>query len=307
MSESGGQRPEQQQEHPGTTAQMTPEPRDEIRRWVGRGLLEQRRALITGGDSGIGRAIAVAFVKEGSDVAIAYLSEDEDAEHTRRLVEQEGRRCLLLRGDLAEESHCDEVVQRTADELGGLDVLVNHVGTQEPVDDLSQLSTAQWDRTFKVNIYSHFWVTRAALRHLPDAGSIIFTGSVNGLRGNKSLVDYSATKGAIHLFAKSRAQALQERQIRVNVVAPGPVWTPLIPATMPPEKSASLGSRRRGARGRPRRDRAVVRLPRVRRVVELLQRSGACADRRRDASRLIACFPRRGNTRDDGSYGERVT
>ncbi len=237
MSESGGQRPEQQQEHPGTTAQMTPEPRDEMRGWIGCGLLERKRALITGGDSGIGRAVAVAFAKEGADVAIAYLSEDEDAEHTRRLVEQQGRRCLLLRGDLADEAHCDEVVQRTAEELGGLDVLVNHVGTQQPVEDLARLSTAQWDRTFKVNIYSHFWVTRAALRHLPDGGSIIFTGSVNGLRGNKSLVDYSATKGAIHLFAKS----LQERQIRVNVVAPGPVWTPLIPATMPPEKSGSFG------------------------------------------------------------------
>jgi NAD(P)-dependent dehydrogenase (short-subunit alcohol dehydrogenase family) len=241
MSESGGQRPEQEQGHPGTTSQMTPQPRDEMRDWVGRGQLQGKRALITGGDSGIGRAVAIAFAKEGADVAIAYLSEHEDAEHTRRLVEQEGRRCVLLPGDLAEEAHCDAVVQRTVDELGGLDVLVNHVGTQEPVQDLSQLSTAQWDRTFKVNLYSHFWTTRAALPHLPDGASILFTGSVNGLRGNKSLIDYAATKGAIHMFAKSLAQSLQERQIRVNVVAPGPVWTPLIPATMPPEKSASFG------------------------------------------------------------------
>lgn len=241
MSESSGQRPEQEQEHPGTTAEMTPQPQDEMRDWVGRGQLQGRRALITGGDSGIGRAVAVAFAKEGADVSIAYLSEHEDAERTRALVEQEGRRCVLLPGDLADEAHCDEVVRRTVDELGGLDVLVNHVGTQEPVEDLSQLSTAQWDRTMKVNLYSHFWVTRAALAHLTDGASILFTGSVNGLRGNKSLIDYAATKGALHMFAKSLAQSLVERRIRVNVVAPGPVWTPLIPATMPAEKSASFG------------------------------------------------------------------
>jgi NAD(P)-dependent dehydrogenase (short-subunit alcohol dehydrogenase family) len=240
MSEPGGQRPEQQQEHPGTTSQMTPEPRDEMRAWVGRALLAGRRALVTGGDSGIGRAVAVAFAKEGAHVAVAYLSEHEDAEHTRRLVEQEGRRCVLLPGDLADEAHCEEVVGRTVDDLGGLDVLVNHVGTQEPVEDFARLSTQQWDRTFKVNLYSHFWTTRAALPHLPEGGSIVFTGSVNGLRANKTLIDYSATKGAIHVLAMSLGQALEQRGIRVNVVAPGPVWTPLIPATMPPEKTASF-------------------------------------------------------------------
>jgi NAD(P)-dependent dehydrogenase (short-subunit alcohol dehydrogenase family) len=241
VSQSGGQRPPQQQEYPGTTSQMEPEPRDEMRSWVGSGLLEGKRALITGGDSGIGRAVTVAFAKEGADVAIAYLSEDDDAEHTRRLVEQEGRRCVPLRGDLADESHCDSVVARTVSELGGLDVLVNHVGTQQPVEDFAQLSTEQWDRTFKVNVYSHFWVTRAALQHLPHGGAILFTGSVNGLRGNKSLIDYAATKGAVHVLAMSLAQSLVQRAVRVNVVAPGPVWTPLIPATMPAEKSASFG------------------------------------------------------------------
>jgi NAD(P)-dependent dehydrogenase (short-subunit alcohol dehydrogenase family) len=220
---------------------MEPAPRDEMRDWVGTGLLAGRRALVTGGDSGIGRAVAIAFAKEGADVAIAYLSEDEDAEHTRSLVEREGRRCLLLRGDLADESHCAAVVERTAGDLGGLDVLVNNVATQQPVEDLRELTTAQWDRTFKVNIYSHFWVTRAALRHLPDGGAVLFSGSVNGLRGNSSLIDYAATKGAVHVFAMSLAQSLMARRIRVNVVAPGPVWTPLIPATMPPDRVASFG------------------------------------------------------------------
>jgi NAD(P)-dependent dehydrogenase (short-subunit alcohol dehydrogenase family) len=241
VSESDAARPEQQQEPPGTTAAMEPAPRDEMRDWVGTGLLAGRRALVTGGDSGIGRAVAIAFAKEGADVAIAYLSEDEDAEHTRSLVEREGRRCLLLRGDLADESHCAAVVERTAGDLGGLDVLVNNVATQQPVEDLRELTTAQWDRTFKVNIYSHFWVTRAALRHLPDGAAVLFSGSVNGLRGNSSLIDYAATKGAVHVFAMSLAQSLMARRIRVNVVAPGPVWTPLIPATMPPDRVASFG------------------------------------------------------------------
>ncbi len=242
MSQQEGQeRPAQQQEAPGTTEQMQPEPRDEMRDYVGRGLLAGKRALITGGDSGIGRAVAIGFAKEGADVAIAYLNEHDDAEHTRSLVAAEGRRCLLLPGDLGVEQANTDAVERTVAELGGVDILVNHVGTQEPVQDFAQLSTEQWDRTFKVNVYSHFWATRAALRHLPDGAAIVFTGSVNGLRGNASLIDYAATKGAIHILAMSLAQSLVSRRIRVNVVAPGPVWTPLIPATMPPEKTASFG------------------------------------------------------------------
>ncbi len=235
--------PGQQQEYPGSTGEMTPPPRDEMSGYEGRGLLAGKRALVTGGDSGIGRAVAAAFAKEGADVAIAYLSdaEDQDADHTAGLIEKAGQRCLRIRGDLAQERNCVQAVEHTAAELGGLDVLVNNIATQAPVEDLAELSSEQWDRTFRVNVFSYFWTTKAALGHLPDGGAIINTASVNGLRGNKTLIDYSATKGAVLALTYSLAQALQDRGIRVNCVAPGPVWTPLIPATMDPEKVSSFG------------------------------------------------------------------
>jgi NAD(P)-dependent dehydrogenase (short-subunit alcohol dehydrogenase family) len=233
--------PAQEQTYPGRTDEMRPQPRDEMRDYRGEGFLARRRALITGGDSGIGRAVAVAFAKEGADVAIAYLSEDADAEHTAKLVEATGRRCVTIKGDLADESRCGAAVERTVAELGGLDVLVNNVAYQQPVDDLTELTTEQLDRTFKVNIYSYFWTTRAALPHLPDGAAIINTGSINGLRGNKTLLDYAATKGAVTAFTYSMAQALADRGIRVNCVAPGPVWTPLIPATLPPDRVEDFG------------------------------------------------------------------
>ena len=236
--------PEQEQEYPGRTAEMDPTPRDEMRDYQGRDLLAGQRALITGGDSGIGRAVAVAFAKEGADVSITYLSEQEDgdARHTAELVRQAGHRCVTIRGDLAEEGNCQRAVDQTATELGGLDLLVNNVAFQKPVSDLAELSTEQWDRTFRVNVYSYFWTTKAALKHLPDGAAIINTASINGLRGNKSLIDYAATKGAVLALTYSLAQALQDRGIRVNSVAPGPVWTPLIPATFPGEKVGQFGS-----------------------------------------------------------------
>jgi NAD(P)-dependent dehydrogenase (short-subunit alcohol dehydrogenase family) len=212
-----------------------------MRDYTGSGLLEGRRALITGGDSGIGRAVAVAFAKEGADVAIAYLSEHEDAEHTKGLVEAVGRRCATLPGDLADPGHCRWVVQECVDRLGGLDVLVNNAAVQAPVQSVEELSDEQWERTFAVNIHSYFWVTKAALAHLPTGGAIVNTSSVNGLRGNKTLIDYAATKGAVNAFTYSLAQALSEREIRVNAVAPGPVWTPLIPATFSPERVEGFG------------------------------------------------------------------
>ncbi|MFI7441071.1 SDR family oxidoreductase [Nonomuraea indica] len=233
--------PEQTQPYPGRTDEMTPEPRDEMRGYEGRDLLADRRALITGGDSGIGRAVAVAFAKEGADVAIAYLSEHEDANHTRKLVEQAGRRCVLLPGDLGDRDHCASVVQQAVDELGGLDIVVNNVAYQAPVDSLETLTDEQWEHTFAVNIHSYYRVTKAALPHLREGAAIINTSSINGLRGNKTLLDYSATKGAINAFTYSMAQNLVERGIRVNAVAPGPVWTPLIPATFPEEKVGSFG------------------------------------------------------------------
>jgi NAD(P)-dependent dehydrogenase (short-subunit alcohol dehydrogenase family) len=234
--------PAQQQEPPGTTGAMTPEPRDEMADYEGRGLLEGRVAVVTGGDSGIGRAVCVAFAKEGADVALAYLAEDADAEHTAELVRAQGRRCLTVRGDLADAGHCRQVVARTVDELGGLDVLVNNVATQRAVQKPEEISDADWLRTFDVNIHSFWWMIKAALPHLGDGDAIINTGSVNGLRGNKSLIDYSATKGAVIALTYALAQALIDRGIRVNCVAPGPVWTPLIPATMPPEKVESFGT-----------------------------------------------------------------
>jgi NAD(P)-dependent dehydrogenase (short-subunit alcohol dehydrogenase family) len=233
--------PPQQQDVPGSTGAMEPEPHDEMRGYEGRGLLAGRRALVTGGDSGIGRAVAAAFAKEGADVAIAYLDEDEDARHTCGLVEAEGRKATAIKGDLADEANCRRAVQQAVDALGGLDILVNNIAYQCPVESVEELSSAQWDRTFKTNIYSYFWCTKAALEHIPDGGAIINTSSINGLRGNKSLIDYSATKGAINALTYSLAQALVERRIRVNAVAPGPVWTPLIPATFPEEKVESFG------------------------------------------------------------------
>ncbi|TMR10123.1 SDR family oxidoreductase [Nonomuraea turkmeniaca] len=233
--------PPQSQPYPGQTGEMSPEPRDEMRDYEGRGLLKDKRALITGGDSGIGRAVAVAFAKEGADVAIAYLTEHEDAAHTRKLVEETGRRCVLLPGDLGDRDHCGAVVAQTVSELGGLDVLVNNVAYQAPVNALEELTDEQWERTFAVNIHSYYRVTKAALPYLREGSAIINTSSINGLRGNKSLIDYAATKGAINAFTYSMAQNLVERGIRVNAVAPGPVWTPLIPATMPEEKVEKFG------------------------------------------------------------------
>jgi NAD(P)-dependent dehydrogenase (short-subunit alcohol dehydrogenase family) len=209
--------------------------------YAGRGLLAGKVALVTGGDSGIGRAVCVAFAKEGADVAFAYLCEDADAKHTAELVRAQGRRCVAIAGDLADAHHCGQVVHQVVGELQRLDVLVNNVATQRPVEGLEELSDEQWIRTFEINIHSYFRVTKAALPHLRRGSSIINTGSVNGLRGNKSLIDYSATKGAIHALTYSLAQTLLERGIRVNCVAPGPVWTPLIPATMPAEKVESFG------------------------------------------------------------------
>ncbi|OKK00116.1 SDR family oxidoreductase [Amycolatopsis sp. CB00013] len=234
-------RPPQQQEPPGVTSKMDPPPRDSMEDYVGRELLAGKRALITGGDSGIGRAVAIAFAKEGADVAIAYLNEHEDAKYTEERVRAEGRECLLLPGDLAEAVQCREIVDRTVKELGGLDILVNNVATQWPVDSPEELTDEQWTHTFDVNIHSFFRVTNAALPHLAEGSVIINTGSVNGLRGNKSLIDYSATKGAVHAWTYAMAQALADRGVRINCVAPGPVWTPLIPSTFPPEKVEKFG------------------------------------------------------------------
>ncbi|SHF03188.1 SDR family oxidoreductase [Streptoalloteichus hindustanus] len=242
MSELQGL-PPQQQEPPGHTGEMRPQPRDSMADYVGRGLLAGRRALITGGDSGIGRAVAIAFAKEGADVAVAYLNEHEDAQHTAELVGEAGRRCVLIPGDLAHAEQCQRAVRQTVDELGGLDLLVNNIAVQSPVSAPEEITEEQWMRTFDVNIHSFFRTTWAALPHLSDGSCVINTASVNGLRGNKSLIDYSATKGAVIALTYALAQALADRGIRVNCVAPGPVWTPLIPSTFDEEKVESFGQK----------------------------------------------------------------
>lgn len=233
---------EQQQAWPGTEAELSPKADHGEDSYEGHGRLQGRKALITGGDSGIGRAVAIAFAREGADVAIAYLSEDEDAAETVRWIEEAGRRALALPGDLADADHCREVVERTATKLGGLDILVNNVAAHWEQEELEGISDQQLDRTFRTNVYSVFWVTRAALEHMGPGSVVINTGSVVALRGSPTLLDYAATKGAIHVFTKALSGSLAERGIRVNCVAPGPVWTPLIPATRDKEAVGAFGA-----------------------------------------------------------------
>jgi NAD(P)-dependent dehydrogenase (short-subunit alcohol dehydrogenase family) len=233
--------PKQHLEKPGLESELEPRPEYRAPEYRGSGKLEGMVALITGADSGIGRAVAVLYAREGADVAIAYLSEDEDAEETLRAVEAEGRRGILIPGDVTDSAFCDEAVERTVRELGRLDILVNNAAFQEHVSSLEELTDEQLERTFRTNIFGYFYMARAALRHLGEGGSIINSGSVTGIEGSKQLLDYSSTKGAIHAFTKSLAQNVIERGIRVNCVAPGPVWTPLNPADQEAEKVAEFG------------------------------------------------------------------
>ena len=234
--------PKQHLEKPGLERVLEPRPEYEAPEYRGSGKLEDKVALVTGGDSGIGRAVAVLFAREGADVAIVYLDEDEDAEETRRAVEAEGRRALLIPGDVTDPEFCREAVETTVRELDQLDILVNNAAFQEHVPSLEELSDEQLERTFRTNIFGYFYMARAALPHLGEGSAIINTGSVTGIEGSKELLDYSSTKGAIHAFTKSLAQNLVERGIRVNCVAPGPVWTPLNPADQDAEKVARFGS-----------------------------------------------------------------
>ena len=236
------QPPQHQEQQPGIEAEMTPRPQADDPSYHGSGKLRGKVALITGGDSGIGRAVAIFFAKEGADIAISYLNEEEDAQETKRLVEGEGRRCLALPGDIGDESHCQQLVQRTVGELGKLDVLVNNAAEQHPQESIKDISAEQMERTFRTNIFSMFFLTKAALDHLRPGSAIVNTCSVTAFKGSPQLLDYSSTKGAIVAFTRSLSQALVEQGIRVNAVAPGPIWTPLIPATFPEDKVASFGS-----------------------------------------------------------------
>ncbi|QQQ02767.1 SDR family oxidoreductase [Lysobacter enzymogenes] len=233
--------PQAQDQQPGQQSQMVPPPLSIRESYRGSGRLRGKVALISGGDSGIGRAVAQHFAREGAKVAIAYLNEDEDAERTRELVIAEDSDCMLIRGDLGDPARCREAVAKTVGAFGRLDILVNNAGEQHEVDEPEQLTPEQVERTFRTNIFAFIHLATAALEHLPKGGSIINTGSVTGVRGHEKLIDYAATKGAIHAFTFSLAQAVADRGIRVNAVAPGPIWTPLIPASFSPDEVAQFG------------------------------------------------------------------
>ncbi|MDX1951773.1 MAG: SDR family oxidoreductase [Verrucomicrobiota bacterium] len=234
--------PQHQSTQPGEENKMHPRPRAEVLHQVGTGKLAGKVAIISGGDSGIGRAVAIAFAREGAKLAVLYLNEHEDAKETERLIQAERSECLLLSGDIGEESFCRDAIRRTVERFKRLDVVVNNAAEQHPKQTLEEISEEQLVRTFRTNIFSYFFLTRAALPHLKEGSAIINTTSVTAYRGSSHLLDYSATKGAIVSFTRSLSENLVKRGIRVNGVAPGPIWTPLIPATFPAEKVGKFGS-----------------------------------------------------------------
>ena len=235
--------PAQEQDLPGSEAEMSPRPKVVHDDYEGSDKLDGKVALITGGDSGIGRAVAVLYAREGADVAVVYLNEHEDAKETKRLVEKEGRRCIIIAGDIGHEAFCKGCIEKTVAELGRLDILVNNAAEQQDSENIQEISEAQLERTFRTNIFAMFFLVKAALPHLKKGSSIINTTSVTAFRGSKHLLDYSATKGAIVAFTRSLSQQLLDKEIRVNGVAPGPIWTPLIPASFPKEKVEKFGAK----------------------------------------------------------------
>ena len=235
--------PAQHQKKPGLESKVTPRPHYEAPNYNGADKLAGKVALITGGDSGIGRAVAVLFAREGADVAFTYLKEEEsDARETKQAIEREGRRALMMTVDARDSKSCQKVVDSTIDNFGKLSILVNNAAYQESQDSVEELTEEQWDLTFKTNIYGYFYMVKAALPHMKKGSTIINTGSITGLEGSKHLLDYASTKGAIHAFTKSLAQNLVEKGIRVNCVSPGPVWTPLNPSDKPAKKVAEFGA-----------------------------------------------------------------
>lgn len=233
--------PPQQQKPPGVESEMQPKPKADDEQYRGSGKLKNKVAVITGGDSGIGRAVAIAFAKEGADVAIVYLKEHGDAKETQDLVEKQGRRAVPIAGDITDEGFCQQVIQQTIDEFGKLDILINNAAEQHPQENIEDISKEQLERTFRTNIFSMFYLTKAAVKHLQRGSSIINTTSVTAYKGSPQLLDYSSTKGAIVAFTRSLSQNLVGKGIRVNAVAPGPIWTPLIPSTFPEDKVTTFG------------------------------------------------------------------
>lgn len=231
----------QQQEEPGLEAPMAPKADHGEESYKGSGKLIGKKTIITGGDSGIGRAVAIAFAREGADVLISYLNEHEDARETAKYIEAAGRKAILVAGDISDEAHCKYIIQKAVDEFGQIDVLVNNAAFQMSRDSLQDISSEEWDKTFKTNIYPLFYLCKEAEQHLKPGSTVVNTTSVNAYKAPPQLIPYSATKAAIQNFTASLAQLWAEKGIRVNCVAPGPIWTPLIPATMPPEKVESFG------------------------------------------------------------------
>ncbi|MEY2562925.1 MAG: hypothetical protein QOH88_1118 [Verrucomicrobiota bacterium] len=234
--------PQHQKRQPGRQDKMRPQPKSGTSDYVGAGKLRDKVALITGGDSGIGRAVAVLYAKEGADVSIVYLNEHKDARETKRLVETQGRKCVLIAGDIGKEKFCRAAVAETKRELGQIDILINNAAEQHPQESITKITERQLERTFRTNIFAMFFLTKAVMPHFKKGGIIINCASVTAYQGSPHLLDYSATKGAIVAFTRSLSQALAEKKIRVNAVAPGPIWTPLIPATFPAKEAATFGS-----------------------------------------------------------------
>ncbi|MGR9243425.1 SDR family oxidoreductase (plasmid) [Rhizobium leguminosarum] len=233
--------PSQKQPMPGFTAQMDPIPDHGEENYRGADRLKGKRAIITGGDSGIGRAVAIAYAREGADLVISYLDEDEDADETKRLVEQAGRKAILVSGDIQDPAHCRQIVETAVKELGGIDILVNNAAHQASFKSIDEISDEEWELTFKVNIHSMFYLTKAAVAHMKPGSAIINTASINSDSPNPTLLAYATTKGAIQNFTAGLAQLLAEKGIRANAVAPGPIWTPLIPSTLPEESVSNFG------------------------------------------------------------------
>jgi NAD(P)-dependent dehydrogenase (short-subunit alcohol dehydrogenase family) len=236
------QPPQQQKKQPGKEKLMRPQPVHDDKNYTGANKLLDKVAIITGGDSGIGRAVGIFFAKEGADIVVVYLNEHEDARETKKLIEEQGRRCLLIAGDVGKETFCKKVIQKTIKEFGKINVLVNNAAEQHPQESIEEITEKQLEKTFRTNIFAHFFMIKAALKHLKKNSSIINTSSVTAYRGSEKLLDYSATKGAIVAFTRSLSTALAKKGIRVKGVAPGPIWTPLIPSTFPPKKVATFGS-----------------------------------------------------------------
>jgi len=234
--------PGQSQPMPGTVSQMDPRPDHGETSYKGSGRLNGKKAVITGGDSGIGRAIAIAYAREGADVLIAYLNEHDDAREVKELVEREGRKAILLAGDLQDPAHCRFVIQHAVEVLGGIDILVNNAAHQATFRDIDEISDEEWETTFRTNIHAMFYLAKAAVPHMKAGSAIINTASINSDMPNPILLAYATTKGAIQNFTGGLAQLLAEKEIRVNAVAPGPIWTPLIPSTMPEDAVKHFGA-----------------------------------------------------------------